>query len=279
MSRINLGACYVLLSFLCLNSLVEAVAQDDPFGGEGGYVQELGGGHGGFGRVGEMEGGRGGYEMDGGRGMGMMGGAFGGAGMEMSATQRIESTLQQPLKTPLEYQEQPLNEILDVLQEEYNLPILIDQRAFESVAISPDVPVTVNLRNMSLRSALNLILRQPVLEGVVHTIDNEVLMITTEEYANDRLVVAIYRVDHLVEGESQWAQGQHTPYTPLVQVITSCVKQNSWAINGQGGLGQVHLMQPGILVVSQTKQVQAEVENLLDKLTNVRSAMEQPATE
>jgi hypothetical protein len=198
--------------------------------------------------------------------------------MEMSAAQRIESILQQPLKAPLQYEDQPLNEILDTLQHEYDLPILIDERALENFGISPDVEVTVNLRNMSLRSALNLILRQPAAEALVYTIDNEVLMITTEEYANDRLVVVVYRVDELVEGESQWAQGQHNPYTPLVQVITSCVKQNSWAVNGQG-LGQIHLMQPGILVVSQTKQVHLEVENLIDKLTNVRSAIEQPATE
>lgn len=274
MSRINLGARCVLLSFLCLNTFVEAFAENDPFAQEGGYVQDLGGGPGGYGRGGEMEGGRGNYETDGGRGMMMEG----GMGMEMSATQRIESILQQPLKSPLQYEDQPLNEILDALQQEYDLPILIDQRAFDNFGISPDVEVSVNLRNMSLRSALNLTLRQPALDDLVYTIDNEVLMITTEEYANDRLVVAIYRVDHLVEGEAQWAQGQHTPYTPLVQVITSCVERDTWATNGSGA-GQIHLMEPGILVVSQTKQVHSEVENLLDKLTCIRSAMEQPVAE
>jgi hypothetical protein len=278
MSRINLGACCVLLSFLCLNSLVEAVAQEsDPFAEEGGFVQELGGGRGGGGRGGyaQVDGGRGsrgrgGYEMDGGRGM--MGGEM-GMGMEMSATQRIESVLQQPLKSPLEYQEQPLNEILNTLQDEYELPILIDQKALEAVAISTDAPVTINLRNMSLRSALNLILRQPALDGLVYTIDNEVLMITTEDYANDRLVVAVHRVDDLLKDNFQFAPGQQSPYSPLVQVITSCVRQDSWAVNGQG-LGQVHLMQPGILVVSQTKQVQDEVVSLLDKLRKTRAEMQ-----
>jgi hypothetical protein len=284
MSRTNLGACCVLLSFLCLNTLVEAVAEDDPFAQEGGYVQELGGGRGGGGRGGyEIDGGgrggrgRGGYEIDGGRGM--MGGEM-GMGMEMSAAQRIESVLQQPLKSPLEYQEQPLNEILNTLQDEYELPILIDQKALEAVAISPDAPVTINLRNMSLRSALNLILRQPALDGLVYTIDNEVLMITTEDYANDRLVVAVYRVDELVKDEVNYAPGQPGPYSPLVQVITSCVANHTWAINGSGE-GQIHLMPPGILVVSQTKQVHAEVEALLGKLMSVRSNMEQaeePAT-
>jgi hypothetical protein len=276
MSRINLGACCVVLSFLCMNSLVEAVAQNDPFGGEGGYVQELGGGRGGGGRGGYED--RGGYgrgEMDGGRGMAM----DGGMGMEMSAAQRIESVLQQPLKAPLQYEDQPLNEVIDTLQSEYDIPIMFDNNALEEVAITPDTEITINLRNVSLRSALNLIFRQPALDGLTYTIDDEVLLITTNENANDRLVVAIYRVDHLVQGEAQWAQGQHTPYTPLVQVITSCVKQNSWAINGQGGLGQIHLMQPGILVVSQTKQIQPEVEHLLDKLTGMRSAMEQPTAE
>jgi hypothetical protein len=278
MSRINLGACCLLLSFLCLNTFVEAFAENDPFAEEGGYVQELGGGRGrgGYGgRGGEMDGGRGGYEMDGGRGM--MGGEM-GMGMEMSAAQRIESVLQQPLKTPLQYEDQPLNEILSTLQEEYDLPILIDHRAFESVAISPDIEVTVNLRNISLRSALNLILRQPALDGIVHTIDNEVLMITTEDYANDRLVVAVHRVDDLVKDEVNYAPGQPGPFSPLVQVITSCVKSHTWAINGSGE-GQIHLMQPGILVVSQTKPVQGEVATLLEQLRKTREEMEQPATE
>jgi hypothetical protein len=271
MSRINLGACCVLLSFLCLNTFVEAFAENDPFAEEGGYVQELGG-RGGGGRGGY--GGRGG-EMDGGRGM--MGGEM-GMGMEMSATQRIESVLQQPLKTPLQYEDQPLNEILSALQEEYDLPILIDHRAFESVAISPDIEVTVNLRNMSLRSALNLILRQPALDGIVHTIDNEVLMITTEDYANDRLVVAVHRVDDLVKDEVNYAPGQPGPFSPLVQVITSCVKSHTWAINGTGE-GQIHLMQPGILVVSQTKPIQSEVASLIEQLRKTREEMEQAATE
>jgi hypothetical protein len=278
MSRTNLGACCVLLSFLCLNTFVEAFAENDPFAEEGGYVQDLGGGRGGGGRggYGGRGGGRGGYEMDGGRGMVMEG----GMGMEMSAAQRIESVLQQPLKSPLEYNEQPFNEIISMLQDEYELPILIDQKALEAVAISLDAPVTINLRNMSLRSALNLILRQPALDGLVYTIDNEVLMITTEDYANDRLVVAVYRVDELVKDEVNYAPGQPGPYSPLVQVITSCVANHTWAINGSGE-GQIHLMPPGILVVSQTKQVHAEVEALLGKLVSVRSNMEQaeePAT-
>jgi hypothetical protein len=283
MSRINLGACCVLLSFLCLNSLVEAVAQEsDPFAEEGGFVQELGGGRGGGGRGGyaQFDGGRGsrgrgGYEMDGGRGM--MGGEM-AMGMEMSAAQRIESVLQQPLKAPLQYEDQPLNEILNTLQDEYELPILIDLKALEAVAISPDAQVTINLRNMSLRSALNLILRQPALDGLVYTIDNEVLMVTTEDYANDRLVVAVYRVDELVKDEVDYAPGQPGPYSPLVQVIASCVANHTWAINGSGE-GQIHLMPPGILVVSQTKQVHAEVEALLGKLMSVRSNMEKAAVE
>jgi hypothetical protein len=280
MSRINLGACCILLSFLCLNSLVEVVAQEsDPFAQEGGYVQELGGGrvqsvqfggHDFEGRGGEMDGGRGGFGRGGGPGMaGEM-----GMGMEMSAAQRIESVLQQPLTSPLQYEDQPLNEIVEALSQEYELPILIDQRALENFGMSPDVEVSVNLRNMSLRSALNLILRQPALEDLVYTIDNEVLMITTEEYANDRLTVAIYRVDDLVEGESQWASSDQRPYTPLVNVITKCVEQNSWAVNGQG-LGQIHLMEPGILVVSQTKTVQDEIVSFLDKLRATRKDMEQ----
>ena len=111
--------------------------------------------------------------------------------------ERIQAALREPLKAPLQYEDQPLNEIINTLQDDYDIPIMFDNAALEEVAISPDTEITVNLRNISLRSALNHMLRQPGLEDLTYTIDDEVLLITTEEKANEALKVKVYPVADL----------------------------------------------------------------------------------
>ena len=124
-----------------------------------------------------------------------------------SATVRIEAALDEQLKSPLQYEDQPLNEVIDTLQEEYDIPILFDVAALEEVAIAPETEVTINLRDISLRSALNLMLRQPGLEDLTVVIDEEVLLITTEEKANEKLTVEVYRVDDLIRGYQPPGEG------------------------------------------------------------------------
>ena len=263
------------------------------YGGAGGY-----GGRGGDGGGGETEaateyggrggaggrGGRGGHggEYGGGYGGEYGGGRFGGGeyggrgyGMEVSnSAKRIEAALREPLKAPLEYEDQPLNEIINTLRDDYEIPIVFDDAALEEVAISPDTEVTISLRNISLRSALNLILRQPGLEDLTYAVNDEVLLITTEEKANERLIVAVYRVDDLVDVDAERKTEKNSPFSPLVKVITQSVEYDTWMANGSGE-GEIHLMKPGILVVSQTQNVQIQVVDLLAKLRETRKSIEQ----
>jgi hypothetical protein len=177
----------------------------------------------------------------------------------------IEVLLDSPLKSLLQFSEIPINEVMNHLQEEYQIPIVFDSASMEEVAISPETEVTLNLRNITLRSALNLMLRQPGLEDITYIIDDEVLMITTKEEANSHLVIAVYQVDDLIDNGSPRKKGEKSPYTSLVKVITDCVEHDSWMANGTGE-GVVHLMKPGILVVSQTKAVQDKIATLLKRL-------------
>ena len=55
------------------------------------------------------------------------------------AAERINAVLDQPLKTPLEYIDSPLNQITAALQEDYDLPIVFDTAGLDAVAISPEV--------------------------------------------------------------------------------------------------------------------------------------------
>ncbi len=268
MSRVFLGACLVLLA-LSLVFPYQIAAQQEGEKENNGRAGEYGGAGGYGGEYGE-------------------GGEYGGAPKSQSKTSKpadrerdtytaeeIKAALDSPLKTPLQYEDQPLNEVIHVLQEEYELPFVFDNAALEEVAISPETEITVNLRNISLRSALKLILRQPGLEGLTFIFDNEVLLITTKDKANENLVVQVYRVDDLIKDYSQQPGGnKKNPYHSLVQTIAGCVQYDSWAINGSGE-GAIQLMQPGILVVTQTHDVHDQVQDLLEKIRAARTAIDQ----
>jgi tetratricopeptide (TPR) repeat protein len=100
---------------------------------------------------------------------------------ELEAEQHIESVLSAPLHvTGLEYTDQPLQDVVSQLQDEYGIPIQLDKVALEEAAIGSDVSISINLHNISLRSGLRLMLRQ---QQLAYVIQDEVLMITTEEKA------------------------------------------------------------------------------------------------
>ncbi|TWU29386.1 hypothetical protein [Bythopirellula polymerisocia] len=235
----------------------------------------------------QFGGGRSGGE--GGYGRGGYGGEFGGGYGEQpkrkserknrvtstisksKAEEKIEQALDEPLKSPLQCEDQPLNEVINTLQDEYDIPIIIDQQALEEIAISPVTEITINLRNIPLSSALNLIFRQPGLEDLTYDVVENVLLITTQEKANQRLSVEVYRVDDLISGYSQNPGGnQENPYSSLVQVITNSIEFDSWMANGHGE-GEIHLMEPGMLIISHSKRVQDNVQALLQKLRQMKT--------
>ena len=194
-----------------------------------------------------------------------------------SAEERIEAILDQPLKAPLDFTEVPLIEIIDALQEEYDIPIVFDKVALDEMAISPETEVTVNLRNIALRSALNLILKQPGIEDLAYVIDNEVLLTTTRDRADDMMDVRVYRVDDLdlYAHVPEFANGASASadYSPLIGAIADCVDQTSWSEHGTGR-GEIRLLKPGILVVYNTPETHSKLKKLLIDLRQMKAEIE-----
>ena len=95
--------------------------------------------------------------------------------------------------TQLDFVEAPLQDVIDYLKNQHNIEIQIDKRPLEDVSVTTDTPVTINIKGITLRSALNLMLRnmQPEL---TYTIKDEVLLITTPEVADENLFVKVYEV-------------------------------------------------------------------------------------
>ncbi|MGL4514953.1 MAG: hypothetical protein ACRCT8_17850 [Lacipirellulaceae bacterium] len=108
----------------------------------------------------------------------------------------INTALNSPLTaTGMDFQETPLEEVVQFLRDEYAMEVLLDTKALEDLGIGPDEPVTSQLRNITLRSAMRLILKPLEL---TYVIDEEVLLITTEDEALTRLSVKVYPVADLV---------------------------------------------------------------------------------
>ena len=97
--------------------------------------------------------------------------------------------------TTVDFVETPLQQAIDFLEANHNIPIEINTKKLEEAGIQIDTPISKNLKGITLRSALRLILGELELTYVVR---DEVLQITTPEDAESRLITKVYPVGDLV---------------------------------------------------------------------------------
>ena len=109
------------------------------------------------------------------------------------AEERIASELDK--QTDLDFQDQPLTDVVSFLADLHNIPIIIDTEALQEEGIATDTPVTRTLTGVKLRSALKIIL-QPL--QLSYVIEDEVMKITTIAKEKDRLQTRVYPVGDLV---------------------------------------------------------------------------------
>lgn len=165
------------------------------------------------------------------------------------AERRIEKALNKTLS--LNFQNVPLNDVAPVLAKELSINVLIDIKALIEEGIQPDDPVTLQLSQITARSALELMLRPLSLSFVS---DNEVLLVTTISKENEKLVSRTYPVSDLI--------GQNKDYAALMQMLESTTSGPWMNRDGEGGT-MTEFATAGSLVVRQTSRVQQQVLNLL----------------
>jgi len=184
-------------------------------------------------------------------------------GESSDAADRINKALAGPLNARgLEFDGDALDEVVTVLSSEYHIPIQIDARALLDAGLGPDEPVTVNMHGISLRSALNHMLRQHDLTCIIQ---NEVLLITTKAEAEQQRKICVYDVRDLIDGPKDKA-GIET----LIGAIRASLATESWA-NTAGGPGSISPLPPGLLVVSQTHAVHEQIRDLLAIVRRMRA--------
>jgi hypothetical protein len=144
--------------------------------------------------------------------------------------------------------------------------IQLDTKSMEDAGIAKDAPVTMNLKGITLRSALNLLLRPLKLTW---TIQDEVLLITTPEEAENRLATKVLDVADLVECRD--SKGElWDDYDLLIELIKSTVKPTTWDdVGGPGSICPADLGSAKALVICQTYQVHGEIAEVLAKIRAV----------
>ncbi|MCH8044392.1 MAG: VWA domain-containing protein [Planctomycetes bacterium] len=109
------------------------------------------------------------------------------------AEERISAALRED--TGFEFLETPLSDVVEFLEDLHSIEIELDTTVLEEAGVGPDTLVTRNLKGITLRSALRLMLRDLDLTYVIR---DEVLLITTPDEANTQLSTKVYPVADLV---------------------------------------------------------------------------------
>jgi type II secretory pathway component GspD/PulD (secretin) len=108
-----------------------------------------------------------------------------------------EKAIMRRLSTPvsLSFEDAPLKAVINELRDVNGINIVIDDPALQEQGISLESPISIKLDQVSLKSALNLILHKVHL---THVVKDEALQITTEEHAKGKLTTVTYQVADLV---------------------------------------------------------------------------------
>ena len=92
-----------------------------------------------------------------------------------------------------------LADAIDFLRDVTAANIVVNWRALEGAGVTRDTLVNLQLRNVSLKKALSLLLSEASAgEGVTWTVDSGVIEVTTTELANQRVYTRVYPVGDLL---------------------------------------------------------------------------------
>ena len=167
--------------------------------------------------------------------------------------------------TTVEFIDTPLADIVHYLRDLHRFPIVLDTAALEAAGVDTDEPITLNLKGVSLRSVLRLMLR-PL--GLDYVIRDEVMQITTIEAAERILETRVYELRYLpmIEPEA------------LAEIIQTTIRPESWSGNSVTTLGPDGSYEPpranvaaiasGALVVTQSQRGHEAIVDLLEQLSH-----------
>ncbi len=138
-----------------------------------------------------------------------------------------EIEIRQALDKPVEvsFTNRPLAEVIDTLSKMVNVNMHLDPRGLHAEGVTTNTPVSLNLaRPISLKSSLNMILEQLHLSYVIQ---NEVLVITSQQTRDSNLINKVYNVADLVIPIPN--------FTPSYNMGLPSAIQSAYQMQGYGG--------------------------------------------
>ncbi|MBX3413505.1 MAG: hypothetical protein KF708_12515 [Pirellulales bacterium] len=189
-----------------------------------------------------------------------------------SPDRRHEDEIRQLLTAPtmIDMVEVPLADVIAYLSDYHHLQILLDRRGIEEAGCDGGVPITLKVKNISLESALNLMLDDLDLTWII---ENGVLRITSHDRAEQHLTARLYPVSDLVAKQPDGT----VAYEPLVRVLTKTIAPSTW--DEVGGPSSI-VPYAGLLVVSTTDQIHRQCVSLLQAMrSDAARANAPPAAE
>jgi hypothetical protein len=151
----------------------------------------------------------------------------------------------------LEFTETPLHDVVARIQDLHDIPVQIDAKALEDAGLDLDAPITRDIADVSLRSAIRLLFGDL---DLTHVVVDDVLMVTTKDRAAENLSVVLYPVP--------WGYD----LTSLIDVVQNTVAPETW--NAVGGPGAIQRADR-FLCVAQTEEIHDEVRRFLERLIEV----------
>lgn len=181
-----------------------------------------------------------------------------------TAEQRILAALDQI--TVVNFIEEPLSGVVEHFADLHGIQIQIDTRNLEDVNMGFDTPVTKSLRNVTLRSALNYILRDL---DFVWVIRDEVLVITIPEEAELHVMTRVYDVGRLVTTQNPDGSTKRD-FSPLIETLTQVIEPDPWfKPYVTDTIVPFELGETAVLIVTQTRARHARLTNFLDDLFKI----------
>ena len=184
-------------------------------------------------------------------------GNVGNVAAQVSASERISNELRK--KTQLDFIDAPLVEVVEVLTERHGIPIQFDNAALKANKAEVDAPVTRSLRDVSLASALGLILDEFNLD---YMIKHEVLLITSKERVNSTLVTQVYHNKNI------GMQGRE-----FADVVSKTIQPETWRTQAAATATNKAPKQVGVIqvasnavIIRHSSRVHDEIATLIAKL-------------
>lgn len=164
------------------------------------------------------------------------------------------------------FEETPLIDFAAAIREKYRVNVVLDQKALDNAGLGTDTPITVHLQDATLQTTLTRALKP---FDLTFLIDDELILITTIDEASQRLETTIYDVYDLLAWNS--LERQEIPgerdYEAIIMFITSTIAPTTW--DDVGGPGAITPLM-GMLVISQTQEVHAQISDVLLSLRKTR---------